>query len=320
METQSQLNAIKRLRELLVWSFISGGALLILISLFPIPAEAQTIVRSFGLSLVPAGVVTLILSRYASSITEMLLREAVSTTIRDRLEQDMKTIDSTVKSGLQAIEKTVSEGIREVERNMEGLSPLFAAATKLGVEDVLLTRGIALTKFAWFLDAEAQKAERGEPARVWIVSSSLKGFLEATSEYFDGRRTMERIARCKCCDLRIMMTDPQVADLRAKQERRDSGEIPQEVQMNLAYLKRIGVARDSVRFYPGTPTVFAVATTDRMLLNPYPYQTEAFRCFSVIVHKTLNPTADIFHQYLRYHFEEPWERATVIPADFWDRI
>ena len=132
---------------------------------------------------------------------------------------------------------------------------------------------------------------------------------------------MERIARCRqYCDLRIMMTDPGVADLRAKQERRDSGEIPQKVQMNLAYLKRIGVGRESVRFYPGTPTVFAIATTDRMLLNPYPYQTEAFRCFSVIVQKTLNPTADIFHQYSRYHFEEPWERATPIAADFWDRL
>lgn len=320
MEAKSQLNAIKRLRELLVWSFISVGVLLILISFVSMPSEVQIIVRSFGLSLVPVGVVTLILSRYASTITEMLLREAVTTTIRDRLEQDMEAIDSTVKSDLQTIREIVREGMERVEQDMQALSPLFAAASKLGLEDVVLTRGIALTKFAWFLDAEAQKVDRGESARVWIVSSSLKGFLESTSEHFDGRRVIERIGQCRNCDLRIMMTDPEVADLRAKQERRESGEIPQEVRMNMAYLKRIGIARDSVRFYPGTPTVFAVVTTDRMLLNPYPYQTEAFRCFSMIIHKTLNPNADIFHQYLKYHFEEPWKRATPIAVDFWDKL
>lgn len=321
METKSQVSAAKRLPELLVGVFIVLGIILIAISFIPMPVEVQTIFRSFGLSLVPGGIVTLIISRYVSSITQMLLSEAVTATISNHLEQDMKVIDSTVKGGLQAINTTVKTGMEDVEREMEGLSPLFAAALKLGLEDVLLTRGIALTKFAWFLDAETQKAERGESAQVWIISSSLKGFLEATSEYFDGRKIMERIAHSsKHCNIRIMMTDPDIADSRAKQERRDSGEIPQEVKMNLAYLKRIGITRESVRFYLGTPTVFAVCTTDRMLLNPYPYQTEAFRCFSVIVHKTLNPNADIFHQYFQYHFQEPWERSTPISGQLWDEI
>ena len=126
METKSQVTVIKRLRELLVWSFISGGVILILISLLPMPVEAQTIVRSFGLSLVPAGTVTLVLSRYASSITEMLLREAVTTTIHDRLEQDMKALDSTVKGGLEAIDTTAKEGGREIEKDMEQVRDLHS--------------------------------------------------------------------------------------------------------------------------------------------------------------------------------------------------
>lgn len=321
MNAQSRANkkAVERLREYLIWSFIVIGALLILISLFPIHPNAQIVIRSFGLSLVPAGIVTLILGRYASSITEMLLREAVETTIEQQLQQDMKRIEETVKLGLENIETTVRKGTQQIEHNMENMSPLFVAATKLGVENVHLTRGIALANFAWFLDAEVQKAQRGEAGQVWIVSSSIKGFVEAAAEHFDGRRMMERIARCGC-NLRIMMTDPKVADLRAKQERRADGEIPKEIEMNLAYLKRIGVKRESVRFYPGTPTVFAIATSDRMLLNPYPYQTEAFRCFSIIVHKTLDADSDIYHQYLRYHFEEPWQRSVAISADDWDRL
>ena len=319
-KTNSASEAIKRLRELLVWFLVIIGVLLILVSFLPLPADIQTIARGFGLSLAPAGVVTLVFARFAYRITEMLLREAVETTIRDRLEQDIINLDLTMESGLKEIATTVRKGVEQIGHDMQNFSPLFAAASKLGLENIHLTRGIALTNFAWFLDAEAQKAERGDQAHVWIISSSLKGFLEATSEYFDGRRMMERIARCNRCDFRVLMTDPKVADLRAKQERRAMGEIPEEVRMNIAYLKRIGVNRDSIRFYPGTPTVFAVATSNRMLLNPYPYQTEAFRCFSVIVQKTLNPDADIYHQYLHYHFEQPWQRAAPIPAEFWDDL
>ena len=280
---QSHVLLIKRNRELLIWVFIVVGLLLLTASFVPsFPPELQTILRSLGLSLAPAGVVTIVLSRYASSITEALLRETVEATIRERLQQDMKQLNSTVGVGMEKVATKVNDGVTQIERDMQRLSPLFFAAGKLGLENVHLNRNLALDQFAWFLDAEIQKSQRNEPARVWIVSSSIKGFLEATSEHFDGRKMMAQLTQGKC-DIRIMMTDPKVADLRAKQERRKDVEIPMEVQMNLAYLKRIGVRRESVRFYSGTPTVFAVATTDRMLLNPYPYQREAFRCFSMIV-------------------------------------
>jgi len=319
-DAEVRTRSIRRLREILLGSFIAVGLLLVLLSFWPgMPANVQTVVRSFGLTLAPSGVVAWILIRFASSIAEASLRETVANTVRERIKEDLKSLGSLVDNGMKEVAGKVETGVTKIEKDMQGLSPLFAAAAKLGLENVHLTRGIALSSFAWFLDAEAQKAESKQPGRVWIVSSSIKGFLEATSETFDGRRMMERISRCGC-DLRIMMTDPTVADLRAKQERRADGEIPGEVRMNLAYLKRIGVRRESVKFYPGTPTVFAIATSDRMLLNPYPYQTEAFRCFSVVVQKTLSPDTDIYHQYLRYHFDEPWGRATEISADEWNRL
>ena len=275
---KSQIKAIERLRELLVWVFIVVGALLIFISFMSIPTEAQTITRGFGLSLVPAGIVTLILSRYASSITEMLLRETVEKTIRDRLLVDMQRLDSIVSNGFETVDERVKQGIDQIEHDMQGISPLFSAASKLGLDNVHLTRGLALSYFNWFLAEEAQKAIRGEPARVWIVATSIKGLLEATSEHFDGQRLMERIVDSGC-NLRIMMTNPNVANFRGEQEQRAEGEIPNDIKMNISYLKRINVQRDQIRFYKGTPTVFAIATTDRMLLNPYPYQTQAFRSF-----------------------------------------
>jgi hypothetical protein len=238
----------------------------------------------------------------------MLLRETVETTIQDRLREDMRGIEATVNRGLD-----------QIGDDMNRFSPLFISAARLGLQNVYLTRAEALEDFALFLDAEAQKAERGESARVWIVSSSIRGFLVVASKRFDGRIMLERIVQSNC-ELRILMTDPEYADFRTKQEERAAGEIPANIRMNLAYLKRIGVKREMIKYYPGSPTVFAIATTDRMLLNPYPYQIEAFRCFSLIVERTLEPRMDLFQQYVRYHFEGPWECAVEISFDEWDEV
>jgi hypothetical protein len=57
-----------------------------------------------------------------------------------------------------------------------------------------------------------------------------------------------------------------------------------------------------------------------MILNPYPYQTEAFRCFTLIVRKTEVNARDIFNQYLRFHFEEPWQHAAEVPPEMWETL
>jgi hypothetical protein len=268
----------------------------------------RDVVRGIGLSLFPAGVVAFILSRFAASITEILLRETVRTTIRDRLEEDMKDIKSTVDRGLN-----------QIDEDMKGLLPLFISSSKMGLENVLLNRGAALEAFAKYLNAELERPLHGESARVWIVCSSFKEFLETSGTHFDGQKMIDRIVQSGC-DLRIIMTDPKMGVLRSRQEHRSEGEIQSEINMNIARLKNSGVRREVIRYYPGTPTVFAIATTERMWLNPYPYQREAFRCFSLIVYKTLDPENDIYHQYLRYHFEEPWERATEVPLDEWNKL
>jgi hypothetical protein len=310
---------ISKMYALLLWFFVVVAGLLILGSLIIPPGHIREIVGGFGLGLLPAGLVALMVSKFAEALTETLIRSSIETTIKITLAEDIARIDETVEKGLSSITRSVREGSDRIRNDMQRLSPLVASASKLGLENVHLTRTAALASFAWFLDAEAARAERKEGGRVWIVASSIKGFIEVAVENYDGRRMMERLASSSC-DIRIIMTDPEIADFRAEQEGREKGEIPKEIEMHLSYLKRIGVKRESIRFYRGTPTVFAVTTEDRMLLNPYPYQSEAFRCFSIIVHKTLDQHADIYHQYLRFHFEEPWQRATEIPLDKWNRL
>jgi len=81
-----------------------------------------------------------------------------------------------------------------------------------------------------------------------------------------------------------------------------------------------------VRFVLHTPTVFAIATKDVMLLNPYPYGTEAFRSFCVTVRKSSAIGAnrarerDIYEQYEHYHFGEPWAHAEQIDPNVWDDL
>jgi hypothetical protein len=306
MNTKSQI--AKRIYELLIIFCTVVGLILILVSFVPNIGGVKEIVRGIGLSLFPAGVVASLLYRFAAGITEILLRERLETAVGNRLDEHMREIASKVTDGMTKID----EGVKR-------FAPVFVSCAKRGIENVHLTRGAALENFAWFLDAEVRKAQNGESARVWFVCSSMKGFLEVAGEYFTGVKMMEKIVQSGC-NLRIMMTDPEMADYRAQQEGRAPGDIPSEIEMNLSRLKRIGIKRETIKFYPGTPTVFAIATMDRMLLNPYPYETEAFRCFSLIIYKTLDPDADIYHQYLRYHFEDPWKRAREIPPDVWEKL
>jgi len=115
-----------------------------------------------------------------------------------------------------------------------------------------------------------------------------------------------------------MLTEPKFADMRAEQEKRGPGDIPKEIAGSITILRNNGVRKEFVKYYPGAPTVFAIATSDRVLLNPYPYEESARNCFSVIARSTQNPK-DIYHQYLESHFEKPWSRAKEIPLEEWEK-
>jgi len=309
---------VKLIYELLITLCTSVGLIFIIISFLPQIEPAKDIIRGIGLSLFPAGVVAFLLYRFAASITEISLKEMLETTIGKIIEKYMKEISSNVEEGLSEVDKDVKEGLLKIDEDIKRLAPVFISCSEMGVEGVYLNRGAALDVFAQYLDAELQRADRGEPSRIWIISSSIKGLIDTAGKNFIGKTMIERIGKSNC-DIRILMTDPEKGDARALQEGRAEGEIPSEIWMNLSRLKRAGIKREQVKFYQGTPTVFAIATTDRMLLNPYPYEAEAFTCFSLIVYKTLTET-DIYHQYLKYHFEESWKHAKEVPPHDWNKL
>ena len=191
---------------------------------------------------------------------------------------------------------------------------LSLSASMLGLENVHPTRAAALEQFAECLYDELRGATAEKAPRIWIVASSLSGFLSSLNS-FDGLEILGQVS-ATACDFRVLLTHPEVAEMRAQQERRDRGQIATEVGIALERLRTSGIKREQVRYYHGAPTVFAVATSEWMLLNPYPYESEAYRCFSVIVRNTRSSN-DIYHQYLSAHFDKPWGHAIPIPEEDW---
>jgi hypothetical protein len=135
---------------------------------------------------------------------------------------------------------------------------------------------------------------------------------------FDGQDIIRRALE-KSCPLRLMLTNPEVGDRRAQQEHRDPGQIPADIRQSVRDLSNAGVPRDSIKYYGGSPTVFGLATSQHMLLNPYPYEQESHRCFTLIVRKT-EYRKDIYHQYRKAHFDDPWEHAQTVPESDWTRL
>lgn len=280
------------------------------VTLDPVLHDVAT---GLGLSLLSAGLTTFAITYFGTELLEDKMIGAVRDDVHDQLLK-------------------LRESFKEV-------APLYAASSRLGIESAYLTRTEALKSFARYLAAELKRAsdlqegglpkgEPKEPARIWLVSSSMKWFLSTTMDNFDGRRLITSAANFAggdhpCLDLRILMTHPERGDERAIQERRRKGAIPAEIEENRMSLKDLGVSPTMVRLYGGTPTVFAIATSEVMLLNPYPYGTEAYRCYCLVVRRTpeeeASPSAspsDIYRQYQEHHFEIPWRHAIELDENW----
>jgi hypothetical protein len=81
-----------------------------------------------------------------------------------------------------------------------------------------------------------------------------------------------------------MLVHPLWAPVRDYQERHDRPIIAGEAEDSVRLLQEeCRVPKEAIRFASGGPTVFAIATSGHMLLNPYPYSEEAHgvsRCWS----------------------------------------
>ena len=137
-----------------------------------------------------------------------------------------------------------------------------------------------------------------------FVGSSLKGVIEDEPKY---AAQLERILqhakdRCQC---RFLLTHLFYSKFREDQEESPPGGIAIEILHAIAWLEQRGVDRTNIRLYKGTPTRFMIASTERMLINPYPYQKQAFRSFCLEL-ENVKSGKGIYDLFWTNHYHKPW--------------
>jgi hypothetical protein len=118
--------------------------------------------------------------------------------------------------------------------------------------------------------------------------------------------------------LRILLTHWDFISYRQDQEKTEKNiaryVISKELKDAIDVLAEKGLT-DTVKFYKGSPTCFTIiaAGQKQMLMNPYPYQREAYNSWCVVVMDTFGGVYSAFKQ---AHFDEPWSNPQLaVPYD-----
>jgi hypothetical protein len=207
--------------------------------------------------------------------------------------------------------------LEKVLRAVATMEPERRHQLPFGLESVYLDRATALAEFRRHIEDELRRTTTGDAFRLWVVGSSLRGFLD-----FPGADSWLQRAADTGDSARVLLTDPLMAGYREKPEGKIDGMIATEVRIAVRKLRELGFARAQVRFYKGSPTAFAIATSNRMLINPYPYAASAYSCMTLIVAATgadqNESTSDIFGQYLAAHFKRPFALSREVSEEEWE--
>ena len=158
------------------------------------------------------------------------------------------------------------------------ITKLFDASERKGLEMVYPNRMEALKEFALYM-----KEEREE---VLIIGSSLLGLFLYVPGFKD-------IVQENPKKFKFLLTHPDDSSKREGPEGRDPGVIRREIIEGIHKLIKWDVPLDNIRLYRVSPTVFTIITSTHMLLNPYPYCTEAYRCWCLQV----SSKGSIYKQY-----------------------
>jgi hypothetical protein len=272
-----------------VWRNGYGFALLLLLvvgicliiigtSLFDDGTLANVILIGTGISMAPAAIVAALFRVFLFKEVQYQLTQPVIDDVNQRLAPK--------------IMEQISELVAEYHAEIDVLKDLEEA----GVIRPYRRRELALKDFASAIDTETDE--------IMIIGSSLKGLLikEKYREIADKLKfKMDNKVRVK-----FLLTHPVIADLRAGQENRQFTEIGSEIIESLQILQKWQVPVEDVRLYKGTPTCFAIKTSSKMLLNPYPYGGVSYDSPCIIVETSAENPSYFYDEFDKSHFST-WE-------------
>jgi hypothetical protein len=155
-----------------------------------------------------------------------------------------------------------------------------------------------------------------ESKQIVIIGSSLKGLIGIGGDS-TGNTNLIRIALIEAIKrkvkIHIILTNPEIAHHRSKQEGRESGEIEREIIENIIYLvkekKELNQTGTNleIKLYNGTPTIFMLATSKEMFFNPYTLYSKAYEsiCFR------LDSKSLIYDNYMQNQYSAAWGEKNI---------
>jgi hypothetical protein len=236
-----------------------------------------------------------------------IIRTQESLECGDTLKRDFGHVTRTVDNLRETVKtfETRLPEIKLIEEYRDEIS-ILKSLRESGVICPYRNRDSAIQEFYTAIDAEASE--------IMITGSSLLGLLQK-DQYKELARKLEHKSKLNI-HVKLLLTHPKVADLRAEQEGRKFEAIGQEIIKSLQILRNWEVPPE-VRLYLGTPTIFAIKTKRKMLLNFYAYKANAFESPCLIVSKDDNLHYVYFYdEYDKAHFGAWDSSATEVVSDY----
>lgn len=204
--------------------------------------------------------------------------------------------------------RVLSERIQE----LISANQILMQMSQLGLVNIFKNRMDAIEQYFFNI-------MRDEPSELDIVGSTifgLKGYRNASFEQ------IIELLRSKHSNpdfkLRILLTHWDFISYRQDQEKTEKNiaryVISKELNDAIDFLKSKGMA-DTVKFYKGSPTCFTIIAEGQkqMLINPYPYQREAYNSWCIVVRETFG---GVYSDFKKAHFDEPWANSQLaVPYD-----
>jgi hypothetical protein len=155
--------------------------------------------------------------------------------------------------------------------------------------------------------SKKRNSESSTSSTVHIVSSSARGLVgHFDREPTEIQKKWRDLITNNPKSFRILLTHPAYAHFRQPAEGRVQGDIELEILKTAIYLYCVaGMGSSELRFYRGSPSVFAIQANRHILLNPYPYGEMAMDTLC-LEFESENENSFV-SGFMKKHFNDTWD-------------